>query len=93
MVFFCHFVVTALPDLLKHPNNFVLGDEELNRPRLKCVFFSLLLILLTFGLFHLRGRAERMFQVDRDMDATEGDTFQILMRYVRAGTTISNRSV
>lgn len=34
-----------------------------------------------------------MFQVGRDMDATEGDTFQILIRYARAGTNISNRSV
>lgn len=81
-----------MPGLLKHPNYFVLGDEELNRPWLKCVFFSLLLILSTFDLFHLRKRAERMFQVGRDMDTTEGDTFQILMRYVRAGTDISNKS-
>lgn len=40
MFFFCHFVVTALPGLLKHPNNCVLGDEELNRPRLKWLFLS-----------------------------------------------------
>lgn len=53
--------------------------------------FSLLLILSTFDLFHLKGRAEGMFQVGRDTDATEGDTFQILIRY--AGTNISNRSV
>lgn len=57
--FFCHFVVTALPGLLKHPNNCVLGDEELNRPRLKCDFFSLLLILSTFDLFHLKGESGR----------------------------------
>lgn len=85
--------MTALPGLLKHPNNCVLGDEELNRPRLKCDIFSLLLILSTFDLFHLKGRAEGMFQVGRDRDATEGDTFQILIRYARAGTNISNRSV
>lgn len=40
-MFFCHFVVTALPGLLKHPNIFVLGDEELNRPSTEvCVFLS-----------------------------------------------------
>lgn len=85
--------MTALPGLLKHPNNFVLGDEELNRPQLKCVFFSFLLILSKSDLFHLRRKVERMFQVGRDTDTTEGDTFQILMRYVRAGTNISNRNV
>lgn len=81
--------MTALPGLLKQT---VLGDEEFNRPRLKCVF-SLLLILSMFDLFHLRRRAERMFQVGRDTNAIEGDTFQILMRYVRASTNISNRNV
>lgn len=40
MFFFCHFVVTAWPDV-KHPNIFVLGDEELNRPSNEaCDFLS-----------------------------------------------------
>lgn len=40
MFFFCHFVVTAWPDV-KHPNIFVLGDEELNRPSTEaCVSLS-----------------------------------------------------
>lgn len=40
MFFFCHFVVTAWPDV-KHPNIFVLGDEELNRPPTEaCVSLS-----------------------------------------------------
>lgn len=31
--------MTALSGFLKHTYIFVLGDEELNRPQLKCIFF------------------------------------------------------